>query len=150
MIIDKLENAKKYYSLGENIEKGLKFLENTDLVSAENGKHLIDGENIFANVQTGLTKDEETTPWEVHRVYTDIQYVIKGAEIMGWTNVDNFNSPDGYNADSDYALGEAENGSFVTVPEGYFVIFAPQDAHKPMLKIGTSEEVKKVIVKVKA
>ena len=150
MIIDKLENAKLYYSLSENIKKGLDFLEKTDLVSQKNGKHVIDGENIYANVQTGLTKDEETTPWEIHKVYTDIQYVIKGAEIMGWANADNFSVTKEYDKEKDIAFGEAKNSSFVTVPAGYFVIFTPQDAHKPMLKIGENKEVKKVIVKVKA
>ena len=149
MIIDKLENAHLYYSLDKNIEKGLKFLENTDLITAPNGKHIIDGENIYANVQTGMTKDEETTPWEAHKAYTDIQYVIKGAEIMGWSNLENFTSPNGYDSSKDISFGIAVNGSFVTVPEGYFVIFTPQDAHKPMLKINKNKEVKKVIVKVK-
>jgi len=148
MIIDKLENAHLYYALNPNLKKGLQYLETTDLVNTEDGKHVIDGNNIYANVQTGLTKDSETTPWEAHRIYTDIQYIIKGAEIMGWSNLSALKLSEEYNEEKDITFGTAE-GSYVTVPEGYFVIFTPQDAHQPMLKIAEKQEVKKVIVKVK-
>ncbi len=148
MIIDKLENAHLYYSLNKNLEKGLKYLQSTNLLLTEEGKHVIDGENIYANVQSGLTKDSTTTPWEAHRIYTDIQYIIKGTEIMGWANLDDFNKTEEYSSENDVVFGTAQ-GSYFTVPEGYFVIFTPQDAHKPMLKINTPEYVKKVIVKVK-
>lgn len=148
MIIDKLENAYLYYGLNENLKLGLEYLQNTDLINTPDGKHIIAGDDIFANVQTGLTKNPETTPWEYHRVYTDIQYVIKGAEIMGWDNLEKFIVTEEYNEEKDVAFGRVE-GSYVTVPQGYFVIFTPQDAHQPMLQIDAPEEVKKVIVKVK-
>ena len=148
MIIDKLENAYLYYGLNENLKLGLEYLQNTDLINTPDGKHIIAGDDIFANVQTGLTKNPETTPWEYHRVYTDIQYVIKGAEIMGWANLENFKADSEYDEEKDVIFGNAK-GSYVTVPENYFVIFTPEDAHKPMLKIIEEKPVKKVIVKVK-
>ncbi len=148
MIIDKLENAHLYYSLNKNLEIGLKYLQNTNLMETEDGKHIIDGETIYANVQSGMTKDALTTPWEAHKIYTDIQYVINGAEIMGWTNLENLCETEKYSEKKDVVFGRA-NGDYITVPQGYFVIFTPQDAHQPMLKINDSKMVKKVIVKVK-
>ena len=138
----------KENTLNKNIKTGLKYLENTDLLNTEDGKYIIDSENIYANIQSGMTKDSKTTPWEAHRVYTDIQYIIKGAEIMGWDNLENFEETDSYNEEKDVVFGNAK-GNYFTVPEGYFVIFTPQDAHKPMLQINQPEYVKKVIVKVK-
>lgn len=148
MIIDKLENAHLYYELNSNLKKGLEYLETTDLLGALEGKHIIDAENIYANVQTGQTKSKETTPWEAHKIYTDIQYVIKGTEVMGWANIEALKPNSSYSEEKDIIFGVA-NGSYITVPEGYFVIFTPQDAHQPMLKLNESKEVKKVIVKVK-
>ena len=148
MIIDKLENAHLYYCLNRNIEKGLKFLQSNDMLAMEDGKHVIDGDKIYANVQSGMTKEPSTTPWEAHKIYTDIQYVIKGAEIMGWANLENFKADSEYDEEKDVIFGNAK-GSYVTVPENYFVIFTPEDAHKPMLKIIEEKPVKKVIVKVK-
>lgn len=148
MIIDKLENAHLYYCLNRNIEKGLKFLQSNDMLAMEDGKHIIDGDKIYANVQSGMTKEPSTTPWEAHKIYTDIQYIIKGAEIMGWANLENFKADSEYDEEKDVIFGNAK-GSYVTVPENYFVIFTPEDAHKPMLKIIEGKPVKKVIVKVK-
>lgn len=148
MIIDKLENAHLYYCLNRNIEKGLKFLQSNDMLAREDGKHIIDGDKIYANVQSGMTKEPSTTPWEAHKIYTDIQYIIKGAEIMGWANLENFKADSEYDEEKDVIFGNAK-GSYVTVPENYFVIFTPEDAHKPMLKIIEEKPVKKVIVKVK-
>lgn len=148
MIIDKLENAHLYYNLSKNLEKGLKYLQSNNMMLVEDGKHIIDGENIFANVQSGMTKSPETTPWEAHKTYTDIQYIINGAEIMGWANVDDLNETSKYDEEKDVVFGTA-NGSYVTVNQGYFVIFTPEDAHKPMLRILEEKPIKKVIVKVK-
>ena len=152
MIIDKLENASEYYSLGKDIERGLKYLQNTDLKSAACQKHVIDEDVLFANVQQMQTKDPKTTDWEIHRAYTDIQYVIQGKEKMDWANVEYFKGKDEYNAQSDIQFGnildDATKGS-VIVKEGFFVIFTPSDAHKPALMIEKPEEIKKVIVKVK-
>ena len=105
MIIDKLENAHLYYSLNRNLEKGLKYLQSTNLLLTEEGKHVIDGEKIYANVQSGMTKDSMTTPWEAHKIYTDIQYIIKGAEIMGWANLENFIESEPYSEEKDVVFG---------------------------------------------
>lgn len=148
MIIDKLENAKKYYNLGANIEKALKYLLNTDLKAVKDGKYVIN-EDIYANFNTGMTKNPDITPWEIHKTYTDIQYVISGEEIMGWANIENYSETTPYDAEKDISFGEVKDGSFFIVPKGYFVIFTPDDAHKPMLKHVETKEVKKVIVKVK-
>ena len=79
MIIDSLKNAKLYYGLGERIEKGLKFLENTDLSEYKNGKYEIDGEKIYVSVQDYETKPLEPGKCEPHRKYLDIQYIIQGS-----------------------------------------------------------------------
>ena len=60
----------KYYFLGDNFKKSFEFLQNTDLKNLECKKHIIDGENIWANVQEMPTKNPETTAWEIHRKYT--------------------------------------------------------------------------------
>ena len=50
MIKDNIKNAKEYYYLGENFQKGFEYLENTDILSLENGKYEIEGEDIFVSV----------------------------------------------------------------------------------------------------
>ena len=58
MIKDKLINAEIYYSLSENLKKGLVWLQTTDLNSLADGKYEINGENVYASVQTYETKED--------------------------------------------------------------------------------------------
>ena len=39
MIIDKIENAKNYYGLGEKFQKAFEYLKSNDLENMENGKY---------------------------------------------------------------------------------------------------------------
>ena len=87
MIKDKLQNAKIYYNLSESLKKGLQWLEATDLNEMADGKYTIDGERVYASVQTYETKLE--AKYESHRKYIDIQYLIKGSEKIGVTDLAN-------------------------------------------------------------
>lgn len=151
MIIDKIENAHLYYNLGKNIKEAFNFLEKTDFSNIEDGMHVINGDEIYANVQTYATKEEKTTPWEIHRTYTDIQFMIDGCEIMGWSNIDNYIPTTDFDTEKDISFGNVNNGNyeFIKVPNKYFIIFTPQDAHKPALQNNSKETVRKVIIKVK-
>ena len=75
MIKDKLTNADTYYGISERLKQGFEWLKNNDLLNIPDGRYLIDGEKIFANVQSYITKDD--APYEAHRRYADIQYMIK-------------------------------------------------------------------------
>ncbi len=151
MIIDKLENAHIYYSFSGNMKEALELIEKTDFSEFEDGRHTVKGDEIYFNLQTYPTKEEKTTPWEIHRTYTDIQFMIDGEEKMGWSNIENFKQNGEFDNDKDIAFGTVKENSeeFIKVPNKYFVIFTPQDAHKPALQSGTQKTVRKVIVKVK-
>ena len=79
MIIDKLKNAKSYYSLGEKFKLAFEYLEKTDLLSLKNGKYEISGDDIFVSVQDYITKP--FNPLEVTaRVKTVLRRCRRGAE----------------------------------------------------------------------
>ena len=54
-----------------------------------------------------------------------------------------------YDKNKDVAFLEGKNYNYINVGEGNFVIFYPNDVHAPMLSVKNSEEIKKVIVKIK-
>lgn len=149
MIIDKLENGTYYYGIGTKIQKALEYLRNTNLAELEPGKYQIENDDIYAMVSEYDTKSMEGALWEAHKSYIDVQYIIKGSERMGYTNVENLKTTIEYDAAKDVLFGIA-NGDFVTVQEGMFVIFTPQDGHMPSISSKNSEKVKKVVVKVLA
>lgn len=147
MIIDKLENAYLYCGLNKNIAKAFEFLTNTDLSKLENGRYEIEGNKIFAIVQDYETKSRETALWEAHHNYTDVQYIVTGRELMGYTSLNNLKPKVEYDKTKDIEFLEG-NGNFFEVKEGYFVVFMPHDAHMPSISVNQAEFVKKIVVKV--
>jgi len=148
MIFDNLKNYKQYKNLAE-LQKGFEFLINTDLKNLPDGRYEIEGDKIYANVQSLKTKNKEDKKWEVHRKYIDIQYVIKGYECMGIGVLDDFRiikTP--YDDAKDIEFLDGEKYSFINVEEGNFTVFYPNDVHAPMLSIDTPQDIKKVIVKI--
>jgi YhcH/YjgK/YiaL family protein len=147
MIIDHISNSALYYGISKNLEKGLKFIQETDFSSLEVGKYTIDGDNVFALVQQHNGKEINETKFEGHKNYIDIQYIVKGKELMGYAPIEDMEVINPYNVEKDVLFLKWE-GTLLPYNEGMFSIFFPQDAHMPNVKAfeGT---VKKVVVKVK-
>lgn len=146
MVLDKIENYTRYANLSERMAKGFEFIKSTDLVQIESGTYKIDNDDIFAIVQEYETKEEKNTKLEGHKKYIDIQYVIKGVELMGVTTKKDQKITE-VNEEKDYTFFEGET-SLVRVEEGMFTIFFPDDLHRPCVKAGQIAKVKKVVVKV--
>lgn len=147
MIKDKLENAKIYYNLSENLKKGFEWLEKTDLDQLADGRYEIDGNDVYASVQTYETKTE--AKYESHRKYIDIQYIVNGIEKIGVTNLDNCITCIEYDNERDLEFYNIDcDEEYIELAEGYFAIFYPHDAHKPSIAIVQPSSVKKVVVKV--
>lgn len=148
MIIDKLTNAPFYYGLNIKIKKSLEYLNNTDLITLENGRYEIEGDDIFVIIQDYKTKLLSEGRFEAHRKYIDIQYIIEGRESMGYVNLDKFNPETEYDFEKDIVFGKGE-GIFLLANKGDFIVFAPQDAHMPGISVQESEYVKKAVIKIK-
>ena len=162
MILDTLDNASKYFALGERIAAALRFLQETDLSKlepsakgSENSLRVpIRGEDeIFALVQRYMPKKREDGFFEAHCKYIDVQYVAEGVEAMYHAPLSSMREKTPYDAMKDfavYSLGFTPP-STVHVGTKMFAIFMPHDAHKPGIAIkGLLGEVKKVVVKVRA
>lgn len=145
MIFDNIKNAETYFNLDEKIKKGLEFILNNDLTTFENGKYEIDGDKVTANIQEYDTKSEGL--FEAHKKYIDIQYVISGFEKMGIHDVSKLDKNTEYDEEKDLQFFNGE-GSYVSVPQGYFTIFYPQDAHMPCITDKTHSHNKKVVIKI--
>lgn len=148
MITDKLSNAPMYYSLGKRIEKGLRYIQETDFSTVKNGKHPIEGDTIFAAVSEYSTKPLNEAKTENHKHYIDIQFVVKGTEKIGYAPYKGQKPSVAYNPDKDVSFYKCPV-SLITVEEGSFAIFFPDDIHTPGVAISKPENVMKVVVKIK-
>lgn len=152
MIFDSAKNLDFYRTLGVEgrYAKAVDFLQNNDLENMAPGKYEIDGKNVYANVTEYTTIPWEEAKYESHRDYTDIQYVIKGSEIMTYAPVEALNVKVPYNEEKDVVFYDNENpGLKIVAKDGEYIIFNPWDGHKPKAAAGEPAPIKKVIVKIK-
>jgi YhcH/YjgK/YiaL family protein len=150
MILDRLEHAKLYRPLAVDIARALDYLQATNLRELADGRHVIDGERLFAIVQRYQPKPAKEAKWESHRKYIDVQYVVEGCEWMGYAPLsDKWPVTQAYDAQKDVGFFDAQ-GVLMEVPAGSFAIFMPQDVHAPNLTTDSSGNVPpvcKVVVK---
>lgn len=150
MIIDKIENLKIYENINPKLAKGLEYLKNTDFTKLENGRYEIEGDDIFAIVQEYHTKPLTEGKLEAHRIYTDIQFVVKGSEKIGYSETQPLTISEEYDEKRDLIFFN-EKGDLIPLYCNYFAVFFPHDAHMPGIRINEekADNVKKVVVKIK-
>ena len=147
MIIDSLLGLERYFSMHPGFEKAYRFLRRQPLEQLAEGRHVIDGEKIYATVSEGRGKAPEAAKLEVHDSYIDIQVLIKGQETMGWRDRRHCKTLNAaYDEKQDVALYDDPPEVFFTLEPEHIVIFFPYDAHAPMIG---DDVIRKVIVKVK-
>lgn len=151
MLTTNLALAEKYDYLSEKFQKAFAFLRETDLESLPVGNIPIDGDEIYANVQSYTTMNAGECPFESHRVYFDIQYMADGEEIFGYEPASDLTPSTEYDSEKDLLFyEEPEESGAIFLKKGDFAIVPPEDAHAPrrMSRNGPCR-VKKVVVKVK-
>jgi YhcH/YjgK/YiaL family protein len=150
MILDRLSRHALYRHLNPRLTVAFDALLSRNLIEASDGTYEIDGRNVFAIVQRYTTKPREQGRWEAHRRYADVQFVVSGIEMMGWTPVDELTVSTPYNDDKDIVFLDG-NGPHqnVAVASGLMAVFFSSDAHMPGLANGQPSVVHKIVMKVR-
>nr|WP_157536248.1 YhcH/YjgK/YiaL family protein [Mucilaginibacter sp. L294] len=146
--VNTAEFYKQYYANKAVWDKVFLFLKQTNLDTLSPGKHPIDGDNAYASVTEGPSKELDKAGWESHRKYIDLQYVIKGKERIDAINIDKATVTKPYDEAKDGAAYTAEGTSYTAEP-GTFFLFFPQDVHRPNIKVAGYDVVKKLVIKIK-
>lgn len=148
MIFDAIENAEIYFGLGDKFKKAFEFLQSTDFDSVSDERIDISGDDVFALIQNYSTKELDDAKWEKHEKYVDIQYMVSGTENIGFVLADYLDVIEEYDEEKDVEFLDGD-GDFLQISEGEFVVFFPDDAHMPGLKVDVLEKVQKVVIKIK-
>jgi YhcH/YjgK/YiaL family protein len=148
--INRKEFAISYFRHQERWDKAFTFLKDSDLMHLELKRYEIDGNNVYAPVSEYITKNEEEARYEAHIKYIDIQYVIRGKELIGIAPLSEKKEIlEPYNETNDIMfLSVNQIKNYKATPDRFFIFF-PDDAHRPGLKDGENSPVRKVVVKVK-
>jgi YhcH/YjgK/YiaL family protein len=148
MIIDTLENAGPYEAMHPRFAAGFDYLRHFDPETTD-GKHPIDGDSMFALVQTVRTEPASVKRFEAHRRYIDIQYVASGVEIIEYSTFDDLRPVGAFDVKKDVGFfHEPASATRLVVEAGSFAIFFPHDGHKPCCAAGEPAVVRKVVIKV--
>ena len=148
MIYSKLENIDKYSSLHPLFSAAFDALNKYANSDAAPGKYIIDGDNLFLNVQSYTTSGKDK--FEQHLKYIDIQYVIRGKENIKVTTASEAEMTDSYNDYNDCALYKSVGcTTTVEMSDGSALILFPEDLHNPGLPQVKESNVRKIVVKVK-
>jgi YhcH/YjgK/YiaL family protein len=146
MILDRIENAHLYYRVHKRFQNAFDYISKINIHTLPVGRHEIDGTNMYALVQEYSTKPKEKGIWEAHRCYIDLQYVVQGAEGIGYANIHQLRQGE-YDDSRDF-LPLHGQGGLLTLTSGSFVLLMPEDAHMPGLVIGEPADVRKIVVKI--
>jgi YhcH/YjgK/YiaL family protein len=149
MIHDILARAQRYRPLGTRVALALEYLRSSDFGTVPDGRHPIDGDRMYALVQSYTTKPPEQGTWEAHRRCMDLQFVVEGGEQIGYLPPGRIAEGE-YDAARDVATvpGGAADGDRLTVRTGDFMLIWPGEVHMPGLAIGPPATVRKVVVKI--
>lgn len=144
MIVCPWKEIKKYASLLPGIEEAFDAV--NALTEYENKQNypLSNGNRFFIAQQSTKAPDVA----EAHRDYLDIQYIVKGKEVVGWAPLENCTLEGEFNAEKDIGMYSGDF-SYLTIPEGVCYVAFPEDAHMPGRHLDVPNDFTKVVVKLK-
>lgn len=121
------------------------FLKNVNLEELKPGKYPIIGEQVFASVTEAPSHNKEDVKWESHKNYVDLQFIIRGKEMIGIADTSKATITKPYTPD---AINYTADGKYyITEPDKFFLFF-PNDAHRPTIKVDGYDVVKKIVIKI--
>jgi len=147
MILDRLENAARYFGLHPSFPAAFAFLQETDLASLPLGRRELDGDRLCANVECVEGRGREGARLEAHRRYIDIHLSLEAPDLIGWRGLASCTTVEqAYDETKDCELFGDEPEAWIALSPGTFAVFFPEDAHAPLAAEGP---LCKVVVKVR-
>ena len=121
------------------------FLKNRNLDTLSAGKYPIIGEQVFATITEAPSHNKADVKWESHKHYVDLQYIIKGKEMIGVADTSTATIIRPYSPD---VVNYSAEGKYYIAEPGAFFLFFPNNAHRPTIKVEGYDLVKKIVIKI--
>lgn len=151
MIADRIENLKYYPGFLPYAEKITAFIERVKTEELADGRYELMGDEMFALVQSYVTRPREEGRIEGHKIYSDLQYIIEGKEYIGWAPVAGLAVEEDHRPAGDilfYDSGKTYGGTLLEA--GMFGFYLPTDGHMPCGAVGECAAARKIVFKIKA
>jgi YhcH/YjgK/YiaL family protein len=151
MIQDRLDHAARYHGLNRRFARAFAWCADPANRARANGRYEIDGDELFAIVDSGTTGAPADKRFESHRRYVDIQVNLAGGEVMEWTPARELTTADDFQPDGDVRFYHPPMHGItrLLVRPDEFAIFFPEDGHKPCCHpAGAPSPYRKIVFKV--
>lgn len=111
------------------------------------GRYELDSIGTYVNIEEYTTKD--SSHFEAHRKYIDIQYLAKGKEyirVSSMKDISQYIKP--YSEDRDIEFFDKAEYTQHLLDGSNFMVLFPHEAHMPCMTADSTMHVRKVVVKI--
>jgi YhcH/YjgK/YiaL family protein len=150
MIVDRIENARLYEPMHKRFQKAFAVLADPAIAQQPDGRHDVEGDDLYYIVQHYTTKPMDQGRFESHRKYIDIQALIAGQEVLAWSPINGLEVVEPYDEVKDimfYRVGTIT--AQTRLEPGLFCLLYPHDAHLPSCQLACPAAVHKVVFKIR-
>ncbi|MDR2450959.1 MAG: YhcH/YjgK/YiaL family protein [Candidatus Accumulibacter sp.] len=152
MIVSRISDAVVQRSvLPGAIFRALEALRQVDLGALAPGRYEIEGDELFYLVQDLDLRTMEESRIEAHRKYADIQIPFSAVERYGFALQPDLTPVDDQFASKDLAFYPTPAcESFIDAVPGTYLVFLPEELHRPGVIVEGPKKIRKAVVKVHA
>ena len=146
MIYASLSEMRRYVGVHPLMAKAIDALEAFAANIPEDGKNVLEGDLLFANVQTYSPRAERGL-FEAHRKYIDLQFILDGEEEIDVEPLSRTEVHAAYDPAIDFETRTA--AAYTTLRRKKFdcAVLFPEDVHRPGVKT-VADTVRKIVVKI--
>lgn len=108
----------------------------------------LDGERLFADRISVLTKPAEQCVFEAHRRYADLHYILSGTEGISTAPAAGLQPLGAFDVQRDIGFYTGESAGTVYLKPGDFMLCPPTDAHRVAEMLESPARVEKIVVKI--
>jgi len=150
MITDNIKFLERYAV--PQTEAILKFIAGRDCAHLPDGEIEIKGRDLFVRIMSYQPKKAAEGRFETHHMYTDVQYIVSGTELMQTARLEDLAPLTDYDVSGDYQFFKplADAATNLIVKDNEFAVFYPLEAHRPSCVYeGYTGQIKKLVFKIK-
>jgi len=150
MIVTTIDDLKRYRGMSPRLDRAFDWIMEGVWKGLADGKHAIEGEEIYALVQRYETRELSAGKLEAHRKYIDIQMLAGGEELIHVMPAGGLAVMEAYKPDIEFfSMPAGGPVHAVHLKPGAVAVLFPEDAHMPCLRCGKeAAPVTKVVIKV--
>ena len=93
------------------------------------------------------TKSAEEVPFESHRIFWDLQIVLEGEELVGYSPLETLSEKSAYDPVNDIIFYSG-SGQMFRLGKGMMLLLSPFDGHQPGVISARRSQIRKIVVKL--